>query len=110
MATDQVIFELSYRLDVAKALARYRRVRPSEDEPALGCTKATTKDVIEGIEVVTPLGIGDEHAAHDSEEFFERGEFAAVDLVDRLWQQRVSHTRRWKAGRPPGRRSRPVVL
>src|SRR5688572_5207680 len=82
MALAQHDLQLADRLRVSEPLTGDRVVQPAQLEAVLGCSEATSKDVVEGVEVMAPIPAGN----HDATDFFvealERRKALAVDLVD----------------------------
>jgi hypothetical protein len=59
-------------------------MRPADREASRRRAKAASEDVIERIEIVTPVSPGDKDAAHLRKEVFKGREAAAIHFVDGL--------------------------
>jgi hypothetical protein len=82
---EQRFFQQADSLGVTKSLSGTLRVQPPDKEPALRCTETSAEDVVESVEIPSPVLARDEPRRHLIVEVFEAIYARAIDLKDRLW-------------------------
>src|SRR5215470_5776180 len=60
MALLQLEVQVSDRLPIAQRLSGPRRISPSQHKTLFRCSKSSTQDVIEGVQISSPLSAGDQ--------------------------------------------------